>query len=76
MTLEHVMILCLSILNAVQLLFWTWQIHKLVNKLMCRDFAEYKAVKRGPGPVGVPYVDETSVIQEQEILNELNGMIA
>lgn len=28
-------------LNVFQTVYWSWQIHKLINKLMSRDYVQY-----------------------------------
>lgn len=33
-------------MNVGQYLFWTWQVHKLIDKLMSRNFAEYIQVTK------------------------------
>jgi hypothetical protein len=33
-------------LNVLQLLFWSFQVQKLVDKLMCKHLPEYKSAQR------------------------------
>jgi hypothetical protein len=51
--------------------------HRLVNKLMSRNYGEYDLIKNGPAPlqenIGVREYEEA--LEEKEILRELNGLI-
>lgn len=60
-------------LNLLQFVYWSWQVHRLVNKLMSRNFAEYHAIVQGPikdTPRAIPLEH----VEEKHILEELNGM--
>jgi hypothetical protein len=72
---EHFVMAVLALLNVGQLLFWGWQTQTLINKLMCRDLAEYNFIKKGPLPTAPIENDFESEIEESEILNELNGQL-
>ena len=61
-------------LNIFQLIFWGFQVQRLVNKLMSRSYAEYDLVKRGPAPAQEFKQDPESA-DEHDVLKELNGMI-
>lgn len=63
-------------LNVLQLFFWTWQVHKLVNKLMCRDLAEYRHIERRPVKVEKSNSNTAhdELLEEAEILNEINAV--
>lgn len=74
--IEIWLIALLSILNLVQFFFWSAQVHRLVNKLMSKDFAEYNAVVNGPQPPSVRPVDLEAVAEEEDILKELNAMVS
>lgn len=76
MSVEGLTILCLSGLNAFQLLYWTWTVHKLVNKLMSRNYAEYNYVEKPPKSSlksGVVVADD--LVENEKVLNELNAMV-
>lgn len=77
MTNETWFLLILAILNVFQFAFWSWQNQMLVNKLMCRDLAEYKYIVE-PKKIEEPrsYRDYEAEIEESEILKELNGQFA
>lgn len=60
--------------NIAQFIFWSLQIHTLTNKLMSKNFAEYKAVKRKPEKVKKEEPTMEELAEEAKILNELNGM--
>ncbi len=62
-------------LNIFQFLFWGWQCQKLVDKLMCKDLAEYKQITEPPKPPVIKEEDPAEIFEEQSILNELNGQL-
>lgn len=67
----------LLVLNIFQFVFWSWQNQMLVNKLMCRDLAEYKHVTEPPRPKESKSFDEyEDEHEEKEILAELNGWVS
>lgn len=56
--------------------FWAYQVHVMMNKLMSKSFYEYKFTKDGPPKVEKRLEEnDDSVDQEQDILDELNGML-
>jgi hypothetical protein len=61
-------------LNVIQFLGWGYQVHTLINKLMCKNLAEYELVKNGPPKVEPKEEPRDGLMDEQDILNELNGM--
>ncbi len=63
----------LALTNVVQFMFWSWQNQTLVNKLMCKDYAEYNLIKKGPPKVQPIEEDPREEIESQEILRELNS---
>jgi hypothetical protein len=69
-------IVLLFTLNLIQFLFWSRKTSELIDKLMCKNYAEYVQTKNltesAPDKIVLPTIDET---EEQEILNELNGML-
>ncbi len=69
--MEYV-IYALVILNIAQLVFWSRQVQKLVDKLMSRNYAEYVQVNNPPLPT---VIVEDDLVEETDVLNELNGMI-
>lgn len=66
----------LVLLNLGQFFFWSFQVHRLVNKLMSKDFAEYNAIVRGPPKREPPLVNIEGEVEEQDILKELNSMLS
>lgn len=56
----------------IQHLFWTYQTHKLLDKLMSKNFAEYHMIKN---PAKVEKPRELDPIEEKQLLNEINGML-
>jgi hypothetical protein len=73
MTETHVVEI-LALLNVAQIFLWGVFTHKLINKLMCRDLAEYKLVTKRPVSEVVKFKEEDLGNEEEEILSELNGM--
>jgi hypothetical protein len=73
---ELIAIALLFILNLIQFFFWSRKVSELIDKLMCRNYAEYvqtQSLKEPvPDKIVLPTIDET---EEQDILNELNGML-
>lgn len=73
MSPEHV-IEALALLNLLQFGFWGFVVNKLVNKVMCKNFAEYSMIKNGPPKLEAAKEDFGSKEEEQEILDEVNSM--
>lgn len=49
------LLMVLSFIIVFQQTFFMWQIHKLVNKLMCRSYTEYEnATKELPPKIQLP----------------------
>lgn len=40
--MELKIIIVLAALLCIQQVFWTWQVHRLINKLMSRNYFEYQ----------------------------------
>lgn len=61
--------------NVFQFIFWSWQNQTLVNKLMCRDLAEYNYITNKPEK-SEPSAAINDEYEQQQILAELNGILA
>lgn len=76
--IEAVAIVGLIGLNAFQLWYWSRETHRLIDKLMSRNYPEYVSsvsyLKPKPSPATEPTPDHDS-IQQEEVLRELNGML-
>lgn len=75
MTIETSIILGLIGLLFAQQAFYLWQIHKMTNKLMSRDFAEYSYISK-PKPLtgfAVPIPDKDEYMSEVEVNRALGG---
>ena len=59
-------------LNVFQLVYWSRQTHKLIDKVMSRNYAEYVQITTPPLPT--VKVEDDSLIEEKDVLKELNGM--
>lgn len=68
---EH-LVVGLALIILIQHLFWTYQTHKLLDKLMCKNFAEYNMIKKQAKTEKPKEIDPT---EEKEILKEINGML-
>lgn len=56
---EHVVIAALVVYNIVREIFYQYTVQKLINKLMSRDFQEYKYVNESrPPEFKPPRIDE------------------
>lgn len=64
----------LLLLNVLQACFWGYQCQRLLNKLMSRNYAEYDLIASGPAVSEPKKEDPTDSLEEQAILNELNGL--
>lgn len=62
----------LLVLNVFQMVYWSRQVQKLVDKIMSRNYAEYVQATQPPLPT--VSLDDDS-IEESNILDELNGMV-
>jgi hypothetical protein len=72
--IERDLILILLAFNVIQFAGWSWHSHKLINKVMSRDFTEYKIAQR-THPPPTEKIDLDAASEDQEILNQLNGLI-
>lgn len=77
-TMYFVIITVLLMMIVGQHVFYSFQVHKLLNKVMSRDYAEYRATQEFksapvyPQGIQVKLPDEA----EQEDLRALNQMIS
>lgn len=66
-------------LNLFQLIYWSRQVQKLVDKLMSKNYAEFVQVEnlKSPQPNHRKDVDQEleNVHEEQAILDQLNSMV-
>ncbi len=73
---ETVVILGLLGLNVFQLVWWSTQNHRLVDKLMSKNYAEYVQSENLKASLPVPKLtDSLSSAEENELLREINGML-
>lgn len=72
---DFYVIAILASLNIFQFIFWSFQHHKLVNKLMSRNYAEYNQIVNPAPTVAREIIDFAPHKEEEDILNELNGML-
>lgn len=70
--MEYVIFVLLG-LNVFQLVYWSRQVHKLVDKIMSRNYAEYVQTNRPTLPTVSK--DDDSFVEESDVLNELNGVL-
>ena len=62
-------------LNVFQLYYWSRVTHKLIDKLMSRNYAEYVSIEKSTDQSDkLPLRIETET-DDESVLNELNGMI-
>jgi hypothetical protein len=75
---EPVIIVALLGLNVFQLIYWSRQVHKLIDKLMSRNYADYQAWANKPEvALPAPQVPlQFSVENDDEDLQRLNGIMA
>ncbi len=70
-----VIILALLALNVFQLVFWSFQVQKMTNKIMSRSYFDYEMVKTPEKPRGfavqVPSDEELSMPDQTRIMDEL-----
>lgn len=71
---------CLGLLalNGFQLWMWWRETHRLIDKIMCKNYPEYVSSQSflKPKLPQAPRFPDESDIQEQEYLRELNGMLS
>lgn len=73
MEIEYVLIL--AILNVFQFIFWSYQVQKLINKMMSKSYYEYEQVKSPPKARGfsvqIPSEEEMSIPDQTRIMDEI-----
>lgn len=77
--MEISIIALLIILLIGQQGFYMWQTHKLLNKLMSRNYVEYSQVAQGPQPMtgfNLQLPDEEEQLENDRVkqLNHMMGM--
>ncbi len=72
---EIIVILVLAGLNIWQHWFWTRNCGQLIDKLMSRNYAEYKSVEQSVSSPNVPNSHQDHDPTNDQILNELNGIL-
>lgn len=70
---ELIIISTLASLNVLQLLFWMRETHRLIDKIMCRNYGEYVQLQKSTPEIR-PKMDEFHV-DEKEVLEELNSLL-
>lgn len=68
----------LALMNVAQMVFWSFHNHKLVNKLMSRNFGEYQLIAHGPPEIkqeAISFDEYEEQHEEDQILSELNGVV-
>lgn len=72
---ELIVIVILSFLNVFQLLFWSIQNRKLIDRLMSRNYAEYVQAEHLVKASPTEYQTQTPQFIEDPELNELNARL-
>lgn len=62
-------------LNVFQLVFWSRQTGRLIDKLMSRNYAEYKQVEHLASSPNGQTQQAMSLRGDDPVLSELNGML-
>lgn len=78
MTIDVFVVASLAFMNCLQLVFWSLVVHRLVNKIMSRNYGEYDLVKNGPAieqKSALSFSEYQEMMEEKEILNDLNSML-
>ncbi len=70
-----IVVLTLTVLNIFQLIFWSRQNSRLVDKLMCRNYAEYKQIEHLATSPNKLDSTEKLQINDDEVLRELNALL-
>lgn len=79
MTIEMIVVAFLSLLLIAQQGFYMWQVHRMLNKLMSRNYTEYAQVNHVYGPktqngFSVPIENEDIGPDRVKELNRMMGM--
>jgi hypothetical protein len=67
----EVAITALSLVLLLTNAFWAWQLHRLVNKLMSRNYAEYQMVAQPPATT--PFAGKVELPDVRQDLGALDG---
>lgn len=65
----------LALANLLQLLFWSYQVQKLINKLMSRNFAEYNQLVNATDSKEAELTTGEHLGEDHDALDELNALI-
>ena len=75
MDLNFSLIIVLLALNVFQLVWWSWQTHKLIDKLMSRSYFEYKEAKKPVVPA-IKLAEEPVETEDLRVMDDyLNQMM-
>ncbi len=75
MTIEHVLLAVCGVIIVFQQVFFMWQVNKLVNKAMSRDFHSYAQTVAPPKPLGgfhIQLPEQPELDRLKELNNSLN----
>jgi cytochrome oxidase assembly protein ShyY1 len=67
-------VIVLSVAIFALLGIFLWQIHRLIDKVMCRNYAEYVQLKK-PQNLRPEVKIDPEAVSEEDVLKELNGLI-
>lgn len=67
------MVVALLAMNVIQLGFWSICVHRLIDKIMSKNYAEYVSTKSYRPKESQTLPDNEISAEEQAILDELNG---
>lgn len=70
--LEWGIVLILVMINAIQTVYWSRMTHKLIDKLMSRNYAEYVQLEKLKSPVPNMRVEVPPEVESDEDLDQLN----
>lgn len=70
-TLVYILLLA----NVFQFIYWSIDHHKMVNKIMSRNYGELIQAEALKNPSPMSSVASEINVKEDEVLNELNGML-
>ena len=69
-----IVIVSLLGLNIFQLIYWSRETHRLIDKVMSKNYAEYVQSEKFKADLPQPRKIDTSEISDDDVLRELNGM--
>lgn len=73
--IEQAAFATLIFLNLWQFWFWGRHTSRLIDKLMSRNYAEYKQVEQSGSSPGEPRTQHADQVKDDDVLKELNGML-